>query len=109
VALDPRILCPLLVPAADEWQTVEEGQAIPPGLHVQVNLGSGRREAKKLDKPIGTVCMSRAGYMYDLTMYMALAQYTVVSPITITTANIAPALPQVFKLFLRSVKRSWKS
>ena len=29
-----------------EWKTVEEGQAIPPGLHVRMNIQTGAREAK---------------------------------------------------------------
>ncbi|CAF1145651.1 unnamed protein product [Adineta ricciae] len=34
----------------NEWQIVKEGQAIPPGLHVRLNLQTGLREAKLLDK-----------------------------------------------------------
>ncbi|CAF3698496.1 unnamed protein product [Rotaria socialis] len=33
----------------NEWQTVKEGQAIPPGLHIRLNLQSGLREAKLLE------------------------------------------------------------
>lgn len=33
-----------------EWQTVREGQKIPTGLHVRLNLETGLREAKLLDK-----------------------------------------------------------
>ena len=32
-----------------EWQVVEEGQSIPPGLHVRMNLQTGLKEAKLLD------------------------------------------------------------
>lgn len=32
----------------DEWQTVKEGQAIPKGLHVRINLETGKKEAKLL-------------------------------------------------------------
>lgn len=32
-----------------EWQTVLEGQAIPAGLHVRMNLATGHKEAKLLD------------------------------------------------------------
>ena len=32
-----------------EWQTVLEGQAIPAGLHVRMNLATGKKEAKLLD------------------------------------------------------------
>lgn len=35
--------------ATTEWQVVEEGQAIPPGLHVRMNLQTGLKEAKLLD------------------------------------------------------------
>ena len=35
--------------ATKEWQVVEEGQAIPPGLHVRMNLQTGLKEAKLLD------------------------------------------------------------
>lgn len=35
--------------ATHQWQTVRQGQAIPPGLHVRLNLQTGRREAKLLD------------------------------------------------------------
>ncbi|XP_063233179.1 nucleotide exchange factor SIL1 isoform X2 [Bacillus rossius redtenbacheri] len=37
-----------------EWQTVKKGQAIPPGLHVRMNLEKGTREAKLLDKEEAT-------------------------------------------------------
>lgn len=33
----------------NEWQVVKEGQAIPPGLHVRLNLQTGLREAKLLE------------------------------------------------------------
>ncbi|CAF1525871.1 unnamed protein product [Rotaria sp. Silwood1] len=33
----------------NEWQIVKEGQRIPPGLHVRLNLETGLREAKLLD------------------------------------------------------------
>ncbi|CAF4001022.1 unnamed protein product [Rotaria magnacalcarata] len=33
----------------NEWQTISEGQEIPPGLHVRLNLETGLREAKVLD------------------------------------------------------------
>jgi nucleotide exchange factor SIL1 len=29
-----------------EWKTVEEGQAIPPGLHIRMNMQTGAKEAK---------------------------------------------------------------
>lgn len=32
-----------------EWQVVKEGQAIPPGLHVRMNLQTGLKEAKLLE------------------------------------------------------------
>ncbi|XP_071477959.1 nucleotide exchange factor SIL1-like [Diadema antillarum] len=33
-----------------EWQTIQEGQAIPAGLHVRINLATGKKEAKLLDE-----------------------------------------------------------
>lgn len=33
-----------------EWQVVREGQHIPPGLHVRMNLQTGLKEAKLLDR-----------------------------------------------------------
>ncbi|UJR31461.1 hypothetical protein I4U23_018951 [Adineta vaga] len=36
----------------NEWQIVKEGQAIPPGLHVRLNLQTGAREAKLLDNNV---------------------------------------------------------
>ncbi|EDW67179.1 nucleotide exchange factor Sil1 [Drosophila virilis] len=36
--------------ATDEWQVVAEGQAIPKGLHVRINLQTGLKEAKLLDE-----------------------------------------------------------
>ncbi|CAF3195517.1 unnamed protein product [Rotaria socialis] len=32
----------------NEWQTISEGQQIPPGLHIRLNLETGLREAKLL-------------------------------------------------------------
>ena len=34
--------------ASKQWQVVREGQAIPPGLHVRMNLQTGLKEAKLL-------------------------------------------------------------
>ena len=34
----------------DEWQVVKEGQAIPKGLHVRLNLQTGVKEAKLLEQ-----------------------------------------------------------
>lgn len=36
--------------ATDEWQEIEEGQSIPQGLHVRINLQTGKKEAKILEK-----------------------------------------------------------
>ena len=36
--------------ATNQWQTVEEGQAIPPGLHVQIDLQTGEKRAKLMDE-----------------------------------------------------------
>ncbi|XP_050078413.1 nucleotide exchange factor Sil1 [Anopheles maculipalpis] len=36
-----------------EWQEIKEGQSIPEGLHVRINLTSGKKEAKLLDKEDG--------------------------------------------------------
>lgn len=33
----------------DQWQKIREGQKIPPGLHIRLNLETGEREAKLLD------------------------------------------------------------
>ncbi|XP_072177847.1 uncharacterized protein [Diadema setosum] len=33
-----------------EWQSIQEGQAIPAGLHVRINLATGKKEAKLLDE-----------------------------------------------------------
>ena len=35
-----------------EWQVIEEGQSIPPGLHVRMNLETGLKEAKLLDDSV---------------------------------------------------------
>uniref|UniRef100_A0A182NL09 Nucleotide exchange factor SIL1 n=1 Tax=Anopheles dirus TaxID=7168 RepID=A0A182NL09_9DIPT len=40
------------VPTQD-WQEIKEGQAIPEGLHVRINLTTGKKEAKLLDKEDG--------------------------------------------------------
>ena len=37
-----------------EWQTIREGQHIPPGLHVRMNLQTGLKEAKLLDDNMET-------------------------------------------------------
>ena len=36
--------------ATNQWQTVKEGQSIPPGLHVQINLQTGEKQAKLMDE-----------------------------------------------------------
>ena len=35
--------------ATDEWQEVQPGQAIPAGLHVSIDMQTGKKMAKKLD------------------------------------------------------------
>lgn len=41
----PKIFVP-----TDQWQTIREGQDIPPGLHVRLNIETLEREAKLLDE-----------------------------------------------------------
>ncbi|XP_065088837.1 nucleotide exchange factor Sil1 [Ochlerotatus camptorhynchus] len=36
--------------ATEEWQEIQEGQPIPQGLHVRINLQTGMKEAKLLEK-----------------------------------------------------------
>ncbi|XP_061388846.1 nucleotide exchange factor Sil1-like [Musca vetustissima] len=36
--------------ATHEWQEIPEGQGIPQGLHVRINLQTGKKEAKLLDE-----------------------------------------------------------
>ncbi|XP_053682006.1 nucleotide exchange factor Sil1 [Sabethes cyaneus] len=36
--------------ATKEWQEIVEGQSIPEGLHVRINLSTGKKEAKLLEK-----------------------------------------------------------
>lgn len=36
--------------ATSEWKQVQPGEAIPPGLHVQMNLATGHTEAKLMDE-----------------------------------------------------------
>jgi hypothetical protein len=36
--------------ATNEWQTVKEGQPIPRGLHVQIDLQTGEKRAKLMDE-----------------------------------------------------------
>lgn len=36
--------------ATDEWQDVKEGQKIPPGLHVQMDFKTGKKQAKRMKK-----------------------------------------------------------
>ena len=36
--------------ATDEWQDIKRGQSIPPGLHVRVDLQTGKREAKLMGR-----------------------------------------------------------
>uniref|UniRef100_A0A182P8W2 Nucleotide exchange factor SIL1 n=1 Tax=Anopheles epiroticus TaxID=199890 RepID=A0A182P8W2_9DIPT len=39
--------------ATHEWQEIKEGEAIPQGLHVRINLTTGKKEAKLLDPDDG--------------------------------------------------------
>lgn len=36
--------------ATNQWQTIKEGQSIPPGLHVQIDLQTGKKQAKLMDE-----------------------------------------------------------
>lgn len=46
--------------ATDEWQEIGEGQAIPQGLHVRINLQTGKKEAKLLEDDGSTNDTSRS-------------------------------------------------
>lgn len=37
-----------------DWQTIQPGQGIPPGLHVRMNLQTGKKEAKLMDGDDGS-------------------------------------------------------
>eukprot|EP00039_Didymoeca_costata_P025265 m.12740 g.12740 ORF g.12740 m.12740 type:complete len:351 (+) comp4730_c0_seq1:100-1152(+) len=39
--------------ATHEWQVVEEGQAVPPGLHIKMDMQTGKKMAKLMDKQEG--------------------------------------------------------
>ncbi|ALC46903.1 CG10420 [Drosophila busckii] len=48
--------------ATHEWQVIREGQGIPKGLHVRINMQTGVKEAKLLDESErGTALQSQAG------------------------------------------------
>ncbi|KAM7452426.1 nucleotide exchange factorsil1 [Porites harrisoni] len=49
-----------------EWQTIQPGQGIPPGLHVRMNLQTGQKEAKLMDGD--DVLLERA--LINLTRHM---------------------------------------
>ena len=36
--------------ATNEWQEIQEGQKVPAGLHYRMNLETGKKEAKILEK-----------------------------------------------------------
>lgn len=46
---DPHDCYPKLFTPTNEWQTIKEGQDIPPGLHVRLNIDTLQREAKLMD------------------------------------------------------------
>lgn len=47
---DPTDCYPAVFEPTSEWQPIREGQHIPPGLHVRLNMATNEREAK-LDEP----------------------------------------------------------
>lgn len=52
LSLDPKMNRPeekKFIPTK-EWQVVAEGQAIPPGLHVRIDMQTGKKEAKLLEE-----------------------------------------------------------
>nr|XP_036674518.1 nucleotide exchange factor Sil1-like isoform X2 [Drosophila suzukii] len=52
--------------ATKEWQVIAEGQAIPKGLHVRINMQNGLKEAKLLDESErGTALQSQPGDQKD--------------------------------------------
>eukprot|EP00043_Microstomoeca_roanoka_P016095 m.163279 g.163279 ORF g.163279 m.163279 type:complete len:554 (+) comp16389_c0_seq11:198-1859(+) len=42
----------------DEWQVVQPGQAIPPGLHVSIDMQTGEKKAKKMEESLGRPTLS---------------------------------------------------
>lgn len=36
--------------ATNEWKTIKKGQSIPPGLHVQIDLQTGQKQAKLMEE-----------------------------------------------------------
>lgn len=51
---DPSDCYPVRFEPTNEWQIVKEGQQIPPGLHVRVNLETGLEEARLLQEESNT-------------------------------------------------------
>eukprot|EP00301_Raphidiophrys_heterophryoidea_P024932 c8240_g1_i2.p1 GENE.c8240_g1_i2~~c8240_g1_i2.p1 ORF type:complete len:406 (+),score=88.33 c8240_g1_i2:152-1369(+) len=48
---NPQASTPDVFEATHEWKPIKRGQAIPPGLHVRLDLTTGERLAKLLDTP----------------------------------------------------------
>lgn len=48
---DPAVVTEKFV-ATREWQIIKEGQSIPRGLHVRMNLQTGLKEAKLLEEKV---------------------------------------------------------
>lgn len=46
--------------ATAEWQVIQPGQDIPPGLHVEIDMQTGVKRAKLLDEEIGVKTVSEA-------------------------------------------------
>lgn len=51
---DPLHCYPKLFEPSDQWQEIKEGQDIPVGLHVRMNIETGAREAKLVDNSENT-------------------------------------------------------
>lgn len=56
-----------------EWQVVEEGQVLPPGLHIQMDLQTGKKMAKLMEQQVGVKLVSEMR-RDNLQKYIALAK-----------------------------------
>ena len=60
---DPPVSSDLVFVATEEWQEVRPGQRVPGGLHVRMNLETGKKEAKLLEQDSDKGLWKESGLM----------------------------------------------
>lgn len=110
---DDSIVRPFI--ATNNWQVISEGQAVPRGLHVRINLQTGLKEAKLLDGTDGAENANQYNSQTDGEQFVASNNPSALLEVPIkTNSDNENAKPEIkfdhseLKLALKKIKNDAK-